>query len=34
LLLAALEQLLTEQGHRFQPGAGIAAANQAYAQAR
>lgn len=34
LLLAALEQLLAEQGHRFQPGAGIAGANQAYALGR
>ncbi|HEX4150068.1 MAG TPA: alanine--glyoxylate aminotransferase family protein [Pirellulales bacterium] len=32
LLLAALEQLLAEQGHRFEPGAGIAAANQVYAK--
>ena len=31
LLLAALEQLLAEQSHRFEHGAGIAAANQVYA---
>ncbi len=30
LLLAALEQLLSEQGHRFQHGAGVAAANAVY----
>jgi alanine-glyoxylate transaminase / serine-glyoxylate transaminase / serine-pyruvate transaminase len=30
LLLAALEQLLAEQKHRFEPGASIAAANAAY----
>jgi alanine-glyoxylate transaminase/serine-glyoxylate transaminase/serine-pyruvate transaminase len=30
LFLSALEQLLAEQGHRFQPGAGIAAAEAAY----
>lgn len=30
LLLAALEQLLAEQGHRFDPGAAVAAANAAY----
>jgi alanine-glyoxylate transaminase/serine-glyoxylate transaminase/serine-pyruvate transaminase len=30
LLLAALEQLLAEQKHRFGPGASIAAANAAY----
>jgi alanine-glyoxylate transaminase/serine-glyoxylate transaminase/serine-pyruvate transaminase len=29
-LLAALEQLLAEQGHRFDRGAGLAAANDAY----
>src|SRR5690606_25187963 len=27
LFLAALEQLLAEQGHRFDPGAAVAAAN-------
>ncbi|HZZ73289.1 MAG TPA: alanine--glyoxylate aminotransferase family protein [Pirellulales bacterium] len=32
LFLAALEQLLAEQGHRFSPGAGVAAANARYAQ--
>lgn len=31
LLLAALEQLLSEQGYAFQPGASIAAANAKYA---
>lgn len=31
LLLAALEQLLSEQGYAFQPGASIAAANSTYA---
>jgi len=31
LLLAALEQLLSEQGYVFQPGASIAAANSTYA---
>lgn len=30
LFLAALEQLLTEQGYRFSPGSGIAAANGVY----
>ncbi len=30
LLLAALEQLLAEQGHRFEHGAAIAAANDVY----
>ena len=30
LLLAALEQLLAEQGHRFDPGAGVAAANAGF----
>ncbi|MEX0612924.1 MAG: alanine--glyoxylate aminotransferase family protein [Pirellulales bacterium] len=30
LLLAALEQLLAEQGHRFDEGAGVAAANAVY----
>lgn len=30
LLLAALEQLLAEQGHRFEAGASLAAANQVY----
>ncbi|MCH2131201.1 MAG: alanine--glyoxylate aminotransferase family protein [Pirellulaceae bacterium] len=34
LLLAALEQLLSEQGYTFNPGAGIAAANQTYQSAR
>ncbi len=34
VLLAALEQLLAEQKHRFQHGAALAAANEAYAQAR
>jgi alanine-glyoxylate transaminase/serine-glyoxylate transaminase/serine-pyruvate transaminase len=33
LLLAALEQLLAEQGHRFEHGAAIAAANDRYATA-
>ena len=33
LLLSALEQLLAEQKHPFQPGASIAAANAMYAQA-
>lgn len=33
LLLAALEQLLSEQGYTFNPGAGIAAANQIYESA-
>jgi len=32
LLLAALEQLLAEQGYRFEAGSSIAAANQAYAK--
>lgn len=32
VLLAAMEQLLAEQGHRFEPGASIAAANRVYAQ--
>lgn len=31
LLLAALEQLLSEQGYAFEPGASIAAANSTYA---
>jgi alanine-glyoxylate transaminase/serine-glyoxylate transaminase/serine-pyruvate transaminase len=31
VFLAALEQLLAEHGHRFEHGAGIAAANAAYA---
>jgi alanine-glyoxylate transaminase/serine-glyoxylate transaminase/serine-pyruvate transaminase len=31
LLLSALEQLLAEQGHRFERGASIAAANGIYA---
>ena len=30
LLLSALEQLLAEQGHRFEPGSGVAAANRHY----
>jgi alanine-glyoxylate transaminase/serine-glyoxylate transaminase/serine-pyruvate transaminase len=30
LLLAALEQLLAEQGHRFEHGAAVAAANRVY----
>jgi alanine-glyoxylate transaminase/serine-glyoxylate transaminase/serine-pyruvate transaminase len=30
LFLSALEQLLAEQGHRFQAGAGVAAANHRY----
>lgn len=34
LLLAALEQLLAEQGHKFEHGAAIAAANQAYTSAK
>jgi alanine-glyoxylate transaminase/serine-glyoxylate transaminase/serine-pyruvate transaminase len=32
LLLAALEQLLAEQGHRFDHGAAVAAANEVYSQ--
>jgi alanine-glyoxylate transaminase / serine-glyoxylate transaminase / serine-pyruvate transaminase len=32
VLLAALEQLLTEQGHRFEHGASVAAANAIYAK--
>jgi alanine-glyoxylate transaminase/serine-glyoxylate transaminase/serine-pyruvate transaminase len=32
LFLAALEQLLAEQGHRFDAGASIAAANERYAK--
>ncbi len=32
VLLAALEQLLGEQGHRFQHGAAVAAANDVYSQ--
>ncbi len=32
LLLAALEQLLAQQGHRFEPGASLAAANACYRQ--
>jgi alanine-glyoxylate transaminase/serine-glyoxylate transaminase/serine-pyruvate transaminase len=31
LVLAALEQLLAEQGHHFDHGAGVAAANEVYA---
>ncbi len=30
LFLAALEQLLSEQGHKFSAGASVAAANQVY----
>jgi hypothetical protein len=30
-LLAALEQLLSESGHRFEHGAAVAAANGVYA---
>jgi alanine-glyoxylate transaminase/serine-glyoxylate transaminase/serine-pyruvate transaminase len=30
ILLAALEQLLAEQGHRFEHGASVAAANEVY----
>jgi aspartate aminotransferase-like enzyme len=30
LLLAALEQLLAEQRHRFEHGAAVAAANRVY----
>jgi alanine-glyoxylate transaminase/serine-glyoxylate transaminase/serine-pyruvate transaminase len=33
LLLSALEQLLAEQGHKFDHGASIAAANEIYASA-
>jgi alanine-glyoxylate transaminase / serine-glyoxylate transaminase / serine-pyruvate transaminase len=33
VLLAALEQLLAEQGHRFEHGASVAAANDVYSQA-
>jgi len=33
LLLAALEQLLAEQGYRFEPGASVAAANAVYLSA-
>jgi alanine-glyoxylate transaminase/serine-glyoxylate transaminase/serine-pyruvate transaminase len=32
VLLAAFEQLLAEQGHRFEHGASIAAANEVYAK--
>jgi alanine-glyoxylate transaminase / serine-glyoxylate transaminase / serine-pyruvate transaminase len=32
VLLAALEQLLAEQGHRFERGAAVAAANEVYAR--
>src|SRR5882757_991372 len=32
LLLAAMEQLLAEQGHRFQHGAAVAAANEFYSR--
>jgi alanine-glyoxylate transaminase/serine-glyoxylate transaminase/serine-pyruvate transaminase len=31
LLLSALEQLLAEQGHKFNHGASIAAAGEVYA---
>jgi alanine-glyoxylate transaminase / serine-glyoxylate transaminase / serine-pyruvate transaminase len=34
LLLSALEQLLAEQGHRFEGGASIAAANRVYSAAQ
>lgn len=34
LFLAALEQLLAEQNYKFQPGAGVAAANAEYASQR
>lgn len=34
VLLAALEQLLAEQGHRFDHGSAVAAANDVYAQTR
>jgi alanine-glyoxylate transaminase/serine-glyoxylate transaminase/serine-pyruvate transaminase len=34
LLLGALEQLLTEQNHRFEPGASLAAANYIYSQTK
>ncbi|MEZ6074020.1 MAG: hypothetical protein R3C10_28025 [Pirellulales bacterium] len=30
LLLGALDELLAEQGHKFDSGAGVAAASQAY----
>jgi aspartate aminotransferase-like enzyme len=30
LLLAALDQLLAEHGHRFEPGSAVAAANAVY----
>ena len=33
LFLAAMEQLLAEQGHKFQHGAAVAAANESYEQA-
>jgi len=32
VFLSALEQLLAEQGHKFDHGAGIAAANESYAK--
>jgi alanine-glyoxylate transaminase / serine-glyoxylate transaminase / serine-pyruvate transaminase len=32
ILLAALEQLLAEQGHRFEHGASVAAANEVYSK--
>ncbi|HEX3599273.1 MAG TPA: alanine--glyoxylate aminotransferase family protein [Lacipirellulaceae bacterium] len=34
LLLAAMEQLLAEQGHRFDHGAAVAAANASYSKGR
>jgi alanine-glyoxylate transaminase/serine-glyoxylate transaminase/serine-pyruvate transaminase len=34
LLLAALEQLLAEQGHPFKPGAAVAAANAMYGKSK
>lgn len=34
LFLSALEQLLAEQGYKFEHGAGIAAANECYGQAK
>jgi alanine-glyoxylate transaminase/serine-glyoxylate transaminase/serine-pyruvate transaminase len=33
VLLAALEQLLAEHGHKFEHGAAVAAANAVYAKA-
>jgi hypothetical protein len=32
LLLAALEALLAEQGHRFPAGTGVTAANRCYSE--